>query len=439
MKKVLIVAYYFPPAGGAGVQRILKYAKYLPQYGWQPHILTVPPESHEVKDETFLDELPECAVIRHAKIFEPYDLYRKLTGNKNKYIDVNSIKKEGRKKSFTEKFAEFVRSAFFIPDARMFWRINAVREGVRFIRECGIDAIYSSGPPYTCELIGRDIKRKTGLPWITGPRDPWTGYISAPERPFPARNIDRAFERSVWREADAADAAWPGIIEDAISKYPELEARRDHFFHNPNGFDPDDYPPSTSTETGRFVLTYTGSLFGKASPEFILKALEKLVSAGKIKLEDFLFRVIGRYGDIERSMLEKTSVRDSVEMLPYLPHKKSVEYLMKSDALLMLCSGTDYTEYIVPGKLYEYMGAGKPIISISPETGKVAEIIRRTGTGKNADETDIDKIAEIFLDFFRAKQAGRSPINPVEEEIKKYRRDELAKNLAEILSKITEK
>jgi hypothetical protein len=438
MKNLLIICYYFPPAGGAGVQRILKYTKYLQDYGWMPHILTVTPESHEVKDETFMAEIPENTIIHHSKIFEPYDIYRMLTGNKNKYIDVNSIKKTGRKKSAKDKFAEFVRASFFIPDARMFWRCNAIKEGVELCKKYNIDTIYSSSPPYTCEIIGRGIKRKTGLPWLAGPRDPWTGYISAPDRPAISRAIDKKMERSVWNEADAVEVAWPGIIEDAVRKYPELDKKRDCFFHNPNGFDKDDYPKMESVKNNRFTLTYTGSLFGKASPEFILKAIEKVVANGKVDKNKILLRVIGRYGSMEQNMLETSTIKDSVELIPYLPHKESVEYLLKSDSLLMLCSGTAYTNLIVPGKLYEYMGAGKPILSISPEDSMVAKIISETGTGFNSDETNIDKIANDYLKLYQAWENETSCINPIPEKIKRYERPELAKNLANILNIISE-
>ncbi|OYT16060.1 MAG: hypothetical protein B7C24_09780 [Bacteroidetes bacterium 4572_77] len=436
MKKVLIVAYYFPPAGGAGVQRILKYTKYLQNFGWQPYILTVSPDSHEVKDDSFLSEIPENTVIHHSKIFEPYDLYRALTGNKNKYIDVNSIKKDGRSKSAKEKLAEFVRATFFIPDARMFWRFNAIKEGVELIKKYNIDAIYSSSPPYTCEIIGRGIKRKTGLPWVAGPRDPWTGYISAPDRPAISEKIDKALERSVWKEADAVEVAWPGIIEDAIRKYPELEKKRDKFFHNPNGFDLDDYPDMEASHNERFTLTYTGSLFGKASPRAIITAIEKLVKEGKINKENILLRVIGRYGSIEQEMLENSLIKDNTELIPYLPHKESIEYLMKSDSLLMLCSGTPYTDLIVPGKLYEYLGASKPILSISPESSMVAKILIETNAGLNSDETDIDKIAENYLTLYNDWANNTNSIIANEAQIKKYDRRELAKNLAGILNSL---
>jgi hypothetical protein len=241
MKKILIIAYYFPPSGGPGVQRVLKHIKYLPEFGWEPIVLTVSNGQYPARDESLLEQIPEGTRVIRTHIYEPYDLYRLLTGKKKgSAIDVNTIKKEGQKVSFKEKVAEFIRATFFIPDARVGWLISA-RKAVRELKDEKIDAIYSSSPPYTCSLIAKYAKKQFKKPWIAGFRDPWTGFISSPKRWALPKAIDMNMERSVFKEADAVEAAWEGIIKDIFSKYPQLEKNK--FYHVPNGYDSSDFPP----------------------------------------------------------------------------------------------------------------------------------------------------------------------------------------------------
>ncbi len=192
MKTVLIVAYYFPPSGGPGVQRVLKYVQYLQEFGWTPVVLTVTDGNFPARDESLLETIPKDVRVIRTDIFEPYDLYRRLTGkSKGTAIDVNTIRKEGAKISTSERLAEFIRATIFIPDARIGWLRYAVDAGMKAIESMKIDAIYSSSPPYTCALIARALKRKSGLPWIAGFRDPWTGFITTPKRWAVPAAIDR--------------------------------------------------------------------------------------------------------------------------------------------------------------------------------------------------------------------------------------------------------
>lgn len=183
MKNLLVVTYYFPPSGGPGVQRVLKFVKYLRDFEIRPIVLTVANGDFPVRDESLLSEIPPDVPVYRSKIFEPYQLYRKLTGKPaDAPVDVNNIPKPGERRSVAEHFAEFVRSNFFIPDARIGWLPSAVAMGKRIIQSERIDCLYSSSPPYTSALIARALKRRTHLPWIAGFRDPWTGFLSTPVR-----------------------------------------------------------------------------------------------------------------------------------------------------------------------------------------------------------------------------------------------------------------
>ncbi len=305
MKRLLIVAYYFPPSGGPGVQRVLKYTKYLPEFGWEPLVLTVENGTFPAIDYSLLEEIPENTKVFRTKIYEPYDLYRAFTGKpKNVAIDVNVIKKEDQKLTLKERIAEFIRATFFIPDARVGWLLTAKKKAIEICKEYSVDAVYSSSPPYTCSLIARYVHRKMKIPWVAGFRDPWTGFISTPKRWFLPALIDRHLEHSVFSEATLVEVAWEGIKKDVESKYSDIDFSK--FIHIPNGFDPADYPDVKYTPNEVFTLTYTGSMYGRRNPESLFKALEFLVQNREVSKNEFKIKLIGRFGAEVHHMIDNT-------------------------------------------------------------------------------------------------------------------------------------
>ena len=431
MKKLLIIAYYFPPSGGPGVQRVLKFVKYFPAFGWEPVVLTVSNGEFPARDESLLKEIPEHVHVYRSKIFEPYALYRSFTGKaKGSAVDVNAIPQKGVRRSGKEKIAEIIRSTFFIPDARIGWLRSAVKMGKDIIRDEKIDAIYSSSPPYTCALIGRALKRSTGLPWIVGFRDPWTGFENTPKRWFVPRAIDHALEHSVLVESDAIDIAWLGIEKDFRAKHPGVSAAKYH--HLPNGFDGEDYPTIEQKKNERFTLTYTGSLYGTRNPFDILRAVESLVAKNLIAKNTFLLKFVGRFGDEVKQMFETSSVKENIQTIAYMPHAESIEALMRSDATLLIVDEIAGSNEVVPGKVYEYLGAGKPILAIAPTDGAIAQLLRETGAGETVEHGDHEKIANVFLQYYRAFY-GEAMIPPANiDAINKYERKETTRMLAQL-------
>lgn len=440
MKNLLIIAYYFPPSGGPGVQRVLKHVKYLSDFGWNPIVFTVSNGQFPAVDGSLMSQIPENVPVERCHIFEPYDLYRLLTGKKQgTAIDVNVIKKEDQKIGFKDRLAEFIRATFFIPDARMAWRLNAGKHLKKIIEKHKIDAIYSSSPPYTCSLIARNLKRKTGLPWIAGFRDPWTDFLTTPKRWFLPAAIDRSLEHSVFREADAIESAWEGITKDALKKFPGLD--RSKFYHVPNGFDSADFPSVIAKRNAKFTLTYTGSMYGRRNPASLFEAIERLIERKLVKPDDFILRFIGRFGAEVEEMFEKATFKHSIEVVGYVAHEESIKYLLESDALLLVVDEAKESEEIVPGKVYEYVGTRKPIIAVGPERSAIGDLLDETGTGKIAYQSNIEGLAGIFLEYFQSwingNINGNSRVN--EEKIVKYERREAARSLAGILGSITNK
>lgn len=432
VKNVLVIAYYFPPSGGPGVQRVLKHVQYLRDFGWNPIVLTVANGDFPARDESLLAKIPSGIHVERTEIYEPYTLYRKFTGKTaDTPIDVNTIKKDSQGRTFTESVAEFIRATFFIPDARVGWLATAVPAGLRLIKEYNIQAIYNSSPPYTTALIARQLKRRTGLRWVTGFRDPWTGFLTSPKRWMLPATIDRALEHSVFREADAIECAWEGIINDIRGKFPDLPSEK--FHHVPNGFDALDYPAIETKGNQRFTITYTGSMYGRRTPISFFAALELLIQRGELKATDFHARFIGRFGAEIHAMFEQTSFQGSLEIIGYMPHEESIRQLLLSDALLLVVDESKESEKIVPGKVYEYIGAGKPIIAVAPPNGAIADLLRETQTGRIAHQSEVEQLADIIRDYYVDWKHGTSIFAPNRNVIDRYERKNAAGQLAALL------
>lgn len=431
MKKVLIITYYFPPSGGPGVQRVLKFVKYLPDFGWQPVVLTVQDGDFPARDESLLAEIPPHATVYRTKIFEPYRLYRKLTGKPaNAPVDVENIPRGSGRKPIAQSVAEFIRATFFIPDARVGWFPYAVAQGREIIEREGIDAIYSSSPPYTTAIIARHLHRATKIPWVAGFRDPWTGFLSTPNRWFLPRAIDRSMEYTVLRDATMVEAAWRGILKDMMQKYPELPCTK--FFYLPNGFDSADYPNDVAPPQGRFTVTYTGSMYGVRNPKSFLQAVEELVSEGKIDQATIRLKFIGRFGSEVQEMFASSRVRDAIEVVSYLPHSESVRELLRASALLLIVDETKDSAEIVPGKVFEYLGARRPILALAPR-GAVAELLEETRAGFVAPNHDIEAIKRAFLECYEKFGYRKETFKPNDDAIKRYERREITNQLAVLL------
>ena len=443
-KYLLFVTYYFPPAGGPGVQRVLKFIKYLKDFGWTPIMLVPEDPEYQARDTSLLKELPADLIIHRAPIFEPYDLYRKFTGKaKGVSLDVNVIKEVGAKRSISERIAELIRGTFFIPDARIGWYRSAVKEGKKILDKYPISAIYSSSPPYTPALIARSLAKRSGLPWIAGFRDPWTGFHNTPDRWFLPKQIDERLEHGVFSAARFVEVAWNGITQDALKKYPDLDPSK--FIHIPNGFDGADFPePDINLRAKRpkneqFTITYSGSLYGPRNPLSFLQAIESLIERNLLDPKKMKLRFVGRFGSEIHEMLARERIASMVEKIDYVPHAKAVELLLTSDALLLIVDDVPSVQAIVPGKVYEYLGAMRPLIAIAPPEGAIGDLLKETNGGRAILQSDIAGQAEmiklLYDDWLDRKHGSKSgelfAMRP--EVISRYERKTETGTLANLL------
>jgi glycosyltransferase involved in cell wall biosynthesis len=434
---VVIVSYYFPPSGGPGVQRVLKFVKYLPEFGWDPAVLTVRGADYPARDESLLAEIPSSVPVVRTSIPEPYSVYRRLTGRgKGAPVDVNVNRDPGERRSAREALAEWVRGMLFIPDARVGWMATGVRPGVELARSFGADMVYSSSPPYTCALLGRSVARRAGIPWVPEFRDPWSGFLSAPRRPEPARSLERRMERGVYRDAPRLVVAWKGIAEDFRTKYPDEDAEK--FRWIPNGFDPEDLRETDPLVNDRFTVVYTGSMYGVRNPDTFLRAVGSLLESGRLDPDRVRFRFVGRFGEEVRVMFRRPELAGTVEETGYVSHGESVSQLLGAHALLLVVDDVPGAEGIVPGKVFEYIGSRRPVLAVGPE-GAVAELVRTTGAGWVLPRNDVSGIADAVASLYEEwSRAGTTHFPGRKEEVERLSRRERTRELSQVLDQVLE-
>ncbi|MCI0449607.1 MAG: glycosyltransferase family 4 protein [Chlorobi bacterium] len=444
MKKVLIISYYFPPSGGPGVQRVLKFVKYLPEFGWEPVVLTVKDGDFPARDESLLTEIPKNIRVYRTEIFEPYDFYRKLTGRKKgQAIDVDNIEKAS-KKQFSDKIAEFIRATFFIPDARKGWKKFAVKEGKKIIDTEKPDLIFSSSPPYTCALIAMELKRyvekKYGkkMVWVSDFRDAWTDYLTTPNRWFLPKKIDKHYEKTTLNEADVLTIVASGMKDDFDRKYPEISKKTKYVLIR-NGFDSEDYISVNfeNKKNEKFTVVYTGSMYGKRNPYYFLDSIAELVENGKVDNNKIKFIFVGRMGRDIQKYINNSPLKSTIELISYVPHSESINYLIKADAMLLLIDEDKYSKMILSGKVFEYLGTAlitkKPIFAITGE-GEAKDLIEETKSGVVIPHHKPEILAIEYLKLYNGFFENKNTFLLDSEAIKKYDRKHLTEKLARVFN-----
>ena len=436
MKRVLIIAYYFPPSGGPGVQRVLHYVKYLPDFGWQPVVLTVENGDFPARDETLLAEIPAEVPVIRTKIIEPYRLYRRLQGlPPNAPVDVNVLQKSSERQSWRSWLIQKIRETLFIPDARIGWFPFARRAALQLLRRYRIEALYTSAPPYTTAVIGLSVKRRSNIPWVAGFRDPWTGFLSAAQRWGLPAWIERRLEKAVLQNADAVECAWKGIVRDFRQKYPEIPEEK--FVVIPNGFHPEISHPVPYQPNAVFTMRYVGSLYGRRDPQPLLRALEQLVQQRRIDPERFQLHIVGRVGEDVRRRLQRAPVPVAIE--PYVPFRESVRRLQSADALLLIVDDSPHSRDIVPGKLFEYLAVHRPVVAIGPPDSEVGAILEETQAGQIIAPDQIDLLADALATLYRAWETDRMSERIAQirtEAVQRYSRYHLTHRFAQVLDTV---
>lgn len=440
-KKVLIVTYYWPPAGGPGVQRWLKFAKYLPEFGWEPIIYTPENPSYPLVDETLIKEVPQDLKIVKTNIWEPYQIAEKFSKSNKKFkggqFDV------GKNQSFVSKLSIFIRGNFFIPDARKFWVKPSIKFLKKYLTENHIDTIVTTGPPHSLHLIGLGLKKELpNLKWIADFRDPWTeiSYYKHLKLTSSSDKKHRQFEKSVFKNADLTLA----------TSYTDAENFRKNganAFCVTNGFDKsleslnrkivENENISNSAilkihDSAKFTLSYVGVLEQLRNPENLWKALKDLCEKHQDFANDFELKFVGRIDDKILNNIENSILKNNIKNLGYLAHDESVNEMENSDLLLITNFPNESSKGVIPGKLFEYLATGKQIISFGPKDADVETILNKTKAGKHFDYSESGEISDFILSLYKDWKSGKSIQNSA--NINEFSRKELTQKLAELLT-----
>lgn len=421
-KRVLIITYYWPPSGGSGVQRWLKFAKYLPEAGWEPVIFTPENPDFDLKDESLEKEISSSLEVLKFPIWEPYQLLDRIRGKKESHPGRVLEQKE---QSFIEKIAIWLRANLMVPDPRVFWVKPSVKFLTELVEKGQFQAIITTGPPHSMHLIGRDLKRKSGVFWLADFRDPWSQWEFLDKLPMQqhVRKKHKKLELEVLSEADVVTTISPTFQQDL----EQLANRNVDLLTN--GFDPADIPAGFGVgikEPGRLHLVYTGIIDSIRNPMPLLKAMREEFSRGK---EDVRFTFVGRVSEqIKEEITGDHWLSAHVDFVGYVSHQEVFEYYAHADALALILTNTKNAKGNIPGKLFEYMATTLPILALGDPEGNSAKILESSGAGEVLFHSDHVGIQVSLRKLFEREGVAESVAGT-----EQYSRKNLSFQLANLL------
>jgi len=431
MKKVLIITYYWPPSGGAGVQRWLKFAKYLPQYGWEPIIYTPENPDFAIEDQSLQKDVSKDMTVIKRKIWEPYEIYKTLIGKKGQKVNV-SFAQAGKKQGFIHKLALSVRGNFLIPDPRCFWIRPSVHYLEKYLKENPVDAIISTGPPHSMHLIGLKLHRKTNIPWIADLRDPWTNidFYRELNLSWLADNIHHRKERQVLSEANGVVSVTPTWCRELS----EISNRPVSLVHN--GYDEEDIVQVNDPIDSDFSIVHIGSINAARNPNVLWMALNELLQEVPELKKSLKIKLVGNVEPVVFADIEKYQLTDYIEKIGYLSHAEAITFQQTSQLLLLLINNTPNAGGILTGKLYEYMASARPILAIGPVRSDIATLLKETQSGSIVGFDDVSGMKSVILDFFEKYKLGK--LNSIASGYQQYSRKAQCGVMAKLLNTVSE-
>jgi glycosyltransferase involved in cell wall biosynthesis len=403
MKKVLIITYYWPPSGGAGVQRWLKFAKYLPEFGYQPFILTVDENyaSYAQLDKSLLEEVDPLMPVCKTKTFEPYNLYKKLSEKKE--IPYGGFSNQ-KKITLFEKFSRFVRGNLFLPDPRRGWNRYALKKALTIIQEEGIEQVITSGPPHSTHLIGMALKKRAGIKWMADFRDPWTDiyYYKELFHSKIAGWLDRRMEKNVLSKADKIITV-SGELGKLLQK--KIAEPNPKILVLPNGYDESDFVCSEAIHNELFTITYTGTVSSIYRINKFIEAVSQLPDEIKNELK---IRFVGNVPEEIIQLFHQKGLGNRLEILGYVSHNQAIRYMKGASVLLLAIPDSPDNKGIVTGKFFEYLASNRPILAIGPVGGDVDRMIQKCQAGKLFTYEETEKMKLYLLELVALEKQGKN-------------------------------
>lgn len=431
MKRVLVIAYYWPPSGGSGVQRWVKFCKYLPQEGWQPVVFAPENADYPSLDPSLEADLPKDLEVLRGRIWEPYAAYRKLLGGKNASTQVTEI--SSGKKTWKQRLSLWIRANLFVPDPRVGWVKPSVKTLKAYLAEHPVDVIVTTGPPHSVHLIGLQLHKALGIPWIPDFRDPWSRMYYLKYLPMTEKTWKKLCrqEQTVLDSCSTVLACTPLVQE-------EFQAQT----HTPvacitNGFDEADFAERLLPRwDGHFNITHTGLFAADGNPLALWKVLGILAASEPGFREDLRIRLVGK---VDKEILESIKAAGlSANVVALGPQNHATAILEQRAATILILPMRNDAQYrpILPGKLFEYLAARRPILGIGQEDGAMARVLFSAKAGITADWEDTAPMRAFLANAWRQHCEGGVPAT--DGDISPYTRRNLTHALAQLLSQVSE-
>jgi glycosyltransferase involved in cell wall biosynthesis len=418
--KVLIITYYWPPSGGSGVQRWLKFVKYLQGFGVEPVVYTVKNPKYPILDPSLEKEIPKNITILKQPIWEPNNILsffkKKHTQQSAGFLNPNP--------TFFGKILQYIRANYFIPDARKFWIQPSVKYLKQYLSENKIDAIITSGPPHSLHLIGLELKKALNIKWISDFRDPWTEIDYFEQLPLTKKSIQihQELEKEVVEKSDAVLVIGKTMKEN-FSKF----SKNIHVITN--GFD-NDIDSTSITLDKKFTITHVGLMNADRNPISLWKAISDICKENADFAADYQIQFVGKIASEVRDSLEEYQIKN-IRDVGYVSHQEVTKYQQKSQVLLLSVNNVKSAKGVITGKIFEYLQAKRPILAIGPTNGDLAEILKETHSGIIINFGEIENLKKEILQLYRSFKNGN--LESKSNNIEHYHRRNLTEKLAHII------
>ncbi len=413
-RKILLVSYYFPPLGGVGTYRALKLARFLPDHGWQPHVLTPRAAHYYCIDNTLTEQIPPEVKVHRTESLDPFRLFRRLRGGGGGAV-LDGTRSDPLFGKMT-RMAKGINTWLFLPDNKIGWLRFAAGAGIRIVRDEGIDLVYTINVPQTCHLIGREIRRATGVPWVADFRDAWTANPDLKPATPVHRSISSGMEKSVLREASRIVAV-NDTIRDLLRHSGDLPEEKAITIHN--GFDPVDFEDLPKKEFQRFTMVFIGTFHRRTDPALLLAPYAAALRSGSIPAGKSRIVIVGGQTERTAEVIKRLGLEQEVELTGFVAHRESLSWMVSADLLLQVIAGGPGSEQIVSGKLYEYMASGKPVLSIGP-AGEARRMVESLRIGQAVDAGDRAAVEKSLVDFYNAHANGGIPYQADRDAINRF-------------------
>jgi glycosyltransferase involved in cell wall biosynthesis len=418
--KALIITYYWPPAGGSGVQRWLKFVKYLQDFGIEPIVYTVDNANYPKEDDSLISEIPKNITVLKNPIFEPTDVF---------FWKQKGVKKKDVANSTNNSLLSFIRGNFFIPDPKIFWVKSSVKFLQNYLKDHPIDVIISTGPPHSMHLIAQKISKKNNIKWIADFRDPWTDlyYNNEFKQLSFAKEKNKKLEKSVLENANCVLTVSNSLKKDFLKTAKNVAVIT-------NGFDSEVLQDENVVLDSKFTISYIGLLPKQSNPVVFFKVLKKLCDANDEFKNDVQLLFVGDISSEVRLEIEKNNLAEITQIKGYVPHKESIEFQKKAQVLLLLIPNVPKSAGILTGKLFEYITAKRPILALGPENGDLAVILQNTNAGVVIDHQNEAKLSIEILRLYQQFKEGNLTVNS--KNLAQFHRKNLTEQLASIIKNL---